>query len=153
MRKIKEIIIHCTACKPDKSPQAIKREHIQDNGWKDVGYHFLIDANGHIWRGRDVSEVGAHCTGRNANSIGIAYIGGLNSDNKPANTMNKEQMISMFRLTESLKLAFGLRYDDIKLHNEFANKACPCFDREKFASMMRAVATEMYNYCTMWFEL
>lgn len=153
MRQIKEIIIHCTATWPNVAPKAIKKFHIEENGWKDIGYHFIIDENGYIWRGRNVSEVGAHCAGRNTNSIGIAYIGGLNSEQKPANTMNKQQMISMYRLTESLKLAFGLTIDDIRMHNEFANKACPCFDKVQFKSMMYAVQQDMYNYCTNWFNL
>lgn len=153
MRKIKEIIIHCTACRPNKTPQAIKQEHIRDNGWKDVGYHFLIDSEGHVWRGRDVSEVGAHCTGRNTNSIGIAYIGGLNIDNKPANTMTRAQMVAMFQLLEVLKMAFNIDNDNVRLHNEFANKACPCFKPIEFWEMMQAVAMDFYFYRTTWFNL
>lgn len=40
-----------------------------------IGYHFVIYTNGVIVTGRHTDEVGAHCQGLNAKSIGICMIG------------------------------------------------------------------------------
>lgn len=75
MRKINEIILHCTDTPTDTNVQAIRKYHINVNKWRDIGYHFLVDINGKWYKGRNIIEIGAHCVGHNANSIGIAYIG------------------------------------------------------------------------------
>ena len=60
MRPISEIIIHCTDTRPDwmegKTTSAkvaeIRRWHTdpqpKGRGWKDIGYHFLIDRDGRV---------------------------------------------------------------------------------------------------------
>lgn len=136
MRKITEIIIHCTGTLPNVSPRSIKNYHVNSLKYKDVGYNFIISKDGMIWRGRPISEIGAHCIGHNTNSIGIAYIGGLKSDGTTANTITKEQRISMLRLINALKVIFELNNTHIRMHNEFANKECPCFSKTVFISMM-----------------
>lgn len=40
-----------------------------------IGYHFVIYTRGAVATGRHVDEVGAHCQGYNATSIGICLIG------------------------------------------------------------------------------
>lgn len=84
MRKINEIIIHCSATAEGKdfTVQDITRWHKQ-RGFKTIGYHYVIYRNGTVATGRDIAEIGAHCKGHNANSIGICYIGGLTSDRTP----------------------------------------------------------------------
>lgn len=42
-----------------------------------IGYHFVIDLDGHVWTGRALDEVGAHVAGFNANSVGICMVGGV----------------------------------------------------------------------------
>jgi N-acetylmuramoyl-L-alanine amidase len=43
--------------------------------YQHVGYHFVIACNGAVFTGRDLSEVGAHVAGHNANSVGICMTG------------------------------------------------------------------------------
>ena len=71
------------------------------------------------------ATIGAHCTGHNAISIGICYIGGLSKDSKPKDTRTPQQRESMLSLIEQLCEEFPRV--TIHGHNEFANKACPCF--------------------------
>jgi hypothetical protein len=71
---INTIIVHHTATL-DVSIAVIRKYHIEHNKWNDVGYHFLIRADGTIENGRPVSKVGAHAKGRNAHSVGIALTG------------------------------------------------------------------------------
>ena len=62
MRKITEIIIHCTATRPDAecTVESIRRYH-RSLGWHDIGYHYVIYPDGSVHSGRPVEQAGAHC--------------------------------------------------------------------------------------------
>ncbi len=70
--------MHCTATKAGRhfDVNDVRRWHLQ-RGFRDIGYHFLVLLDGTIQQGRPLAEAGAHCTGHNANSIGVCYVGGL----------------------------------------------------------------------------
>lgn len=130
MRKITEIIIHCSATTEDKdfTVEDIDRWHRQ-RGFNGIGYHFIIRLDGSINPGRSMCQIGAHCKGHNAHSIGICYVGGLSSDGKPKDTRTAAQKASLRALVEQLKEEFP--HATVHGHNEFAAKACPCFDVQK----------------------
>lgn len=127
MRKINEIILHCSATKEgvNFNVNDIRRWH-KAKGWKDVGYHYVICLDGAIQSGRSLDQIGAHCTGHNKNSIGICYIGGLGEDGKPKDTRTTQQKAALYNLLIKLKQKFPDA--TIHGHNEFANKACPSFN-------------------------
>lgn len=108
-------------------------------GWDDIGYHFLIDADGATHVGRDIERAGAHCVGRNSNSIGIAYVGGLHYDaGTPMDTRTTPQRNALIRLVLTMMKRYDLQITDIHCHNEFSTKACPCFTIESFRDEIRA---------------
>ncbi len=106
----------------------IDRWH-RERGMRCIGYHFVVYRDGSIHVGRAIEEVGAHCKGHNSISIGICYIGGLSKKGKPKDTRTRDQKAAMRSLIEQLKEEYPLA--TIHGHNEFANKACPCFDVKK----------------------
>lgn len=130
MRRIDEIIIHCTATKEgvDVDAKTIDKWHKQ-RGWKGIGYHYVIKLDGTVEKGRNDEEVGAHCTNHNAHSIGIVYVGGLDNNGKPKDTRTDAQKESMWNLLRILLIKYPTA--NVHGHNEFANKACPCFDVQK----------------------
>ena len=79
--------------------------------------------------GRSVGKVGAHCKGYNKDSIGICYIGGLDKDGKPKDTRTEEQKQGIYYLIAELKKQHMTA--TVHGHNEFSDKACPCFDVSK----------------------
>lgn len=83
MRKITEIIVHCSATPEGKdyTVSDITRWH-KARGFKTIGYHYIVYRDGSVHEGRKESGVGAHCYGHNRNSIGVCYIGGLATDCK-----------------------------------------------------------------------
>lgn len=127
MRKITEIIIHCSATPEgrDYTVADIDRWHKQ-RGFKMVGYHFVIRLDGTVEIGRPLEMIGAHCTGHNANSIGICYIGGHDKYGKPKDTRTQPQKNVLKNLVKCLLKDYPQA--SIHGHYEFANKACPCFD-------------------------
>lgn len=130
MRPINKIILHCSATKEGKNftVKDIDEWHRQ-RGFKCIGYHYVIYLDGTVHKGRDESEVGAHCSGHNSFSIGICYIGGLDVNGKPKDTRTDKQKAAIKSLVAELKQKYP--YATIHGHNEFANKACPCFDVKK----------------------
>ncbi len=130
MRKIDKIIVHCTATKAGSDIKAadVDRYH-RMRGFDCIGYHYLVCLDGTVEQGRAEELIGAHCKGRNANSIGVAYVGGLNSEGKPADTRTEAQRISLLTLLKDLKRRFPSAV--ICSHRNFAAKACPCFDATK----------------------
>lgn len=132
MRKITEIIVHCSATPEGRhvTVEEIDTWH-KARKFKCVGYHYIIYLDGSIHVGRDESMQGAHCVKHNKNSIGICYIGGCeqstNTGGKlvPKDTRTDEQKSALLKLLKQLKAKYPNA--TIHGHNEFAAKACPCF--------------------------
>lgn len=131
MRKINEIIIHCSATPEGKNFTIADIDNChKQRGFQCIGYHYVIYLDGTVHKGRPVEQIGAHCIGHNANSIGICYIGGVTADGKtPKDTRTEAQKISLINLVSDLRKQYPSA--TIHGHNEFANKACPCFDVKK----------------------
>ena len=137
MRRIDEIILHCSATPEgrDVSMADIRKWHVEERGWSDVGYHFVVTLDGTVHVGRPMDRAGAHCKGRNGNSIGVCYVGGMDSDMVPKDTLLPVQERSVRKLIKAIRLLFG--EVEISGHNQYSAKACPSFDvKEKFADLI-----------------
>lgn len=137
MRRIDEIIVHCSATPEgrDVSMADIRKWHVEERGWSDVGYHFVVTLDGTVHVGRPMDRAGAHCKGRNGNSIGVCYVGGMDSDMVPKDTLLPVQERSLRKLIKAVRLLFG--EVEISGHNQYSAKACPSFDvKEKFADLI-----------------
>lgn len=122
MRYIDEIILHCTDTPYETTVESIRKYHISQ-GWKDIGYHYLIDYKGVLHNGRRVSFPGAHCKGHNAHSIGIAYIGKEATD---------EQVYAMMRLCAELIGQFKT-ITKITRHCDYNKyKTCPNLTEQQY---------------------
>ena len=136
MRKINKIIIHCSATQEGRHLDAaeINRWHLK-RGWKGIGYHYVVLLDGTIEYGRSIYDPGAHVKNHNKDSIGICYIGGVESERGSngkwiaKDTRTPEQKESLLLLIKTLKKMHPTA--TIHGHNEFANKSCPCFDANK----------------------
>jgi N-acetylmuramoyl-L-alanine amidase len=135
-RTINEIIVHCSATPEGKdyTVDDITRWHKQ-RGFTTIGYHYVVYRDGSIHEGRDVKYSGAHCTGHNANSIGVVYIGGVSKDGKTAkDTRTKAQKRALLQVMRTLRAAYPSAR--IYGHRDFAKKDCPSFDaREEYKSV------------------
>ena len=151
MRKIDEIIIHCSDSPEGRNDKAedIRRWHKQ-RGFNDIGYHYVIDLDGTIEQGRPINQAGAHCTGHNRNSIGICYIGGaywrdgVNAKGKPIKGKDGKTMlmpkdtrtVAQYDALTKLLKELKEQYPNATIHGhyEFAAKACPSFDVQQWLS-------------------
>lgn len=141
LRPITLIIIHCTAsrCTSTFTPEALDKLH-RSRGFSYCGYHFYITHNGTIHPMRPLNQIGAHAYGHNANSIGIAYEGGLNAQGIPADTRTHEQRSALCALLTAIHTVYPsaliLGHRDLSPdlnHNGTIEpceyiKQCPCFN-------------------------
>ncbi|QPM89394.1 N-acetylmuramoyl-L-alanine amidase [Pseudooceanicola algae] len=135
MRQITGLIVHCTATKSDFMPGAttaqrvaeVRRWHGQDNGWSDIGYHYLIDRDGTLATGRPLDRTGAHVAGHNTGTIGISLFGGHGSsaDDAFGDHFTLGQERALRSLLADLQDRFGAL--PVTGHNQYAAKACPGF--------------------------
>lgn len=134
MRHIKEIILHCSATPEGRDIKAkdIDLWH-RRRGFISIGYHYVIDLDGTIEKGRDIKLNGAHCKGHNSNSIGICYVGGCDKKMYAKDTRTPQQRESLIKLVHQLLDEYGLTLDAVYAHYQFASyKACPSFKIEDF---------------------
>ena len=121
-RYVDEIIIHCTASDYPyhDNVESVFQWHVRENGWSDIGYHYLITKDGKIHSCRPVERIGAHCFGRNAHSIGVCLTG--------KTVFSDKQFRSLKRQIAALCDAHSISPDKVYPHSKFANKKCPNFD-------------------------
>ena len=127
-RQVNKIIVHCTATPEgrDVTVDEIRRWHVEEKNWSDIGYHWIVTLNGTLERGRPEHIQGAHAKGFNKNSIGLCYVGGVDKDMTPKDTRTKGQKETLKCILEDLKD----RYPNAEIigHRDVSSKACPSFD-------------------------
>ncbi len=62
--------------------------HVNTNGWDDIGYNWLIDANGVIYEARGNGIAGAHFSCMNSHTTGICLIGDFTNTNPSVAAVN-----------------------------------------------------------------
>ncbi|WP_299459053.1 peptidoglycan-binding protein [uncultured Microscilla sp.] len=118
----------------------VKNYHMGIMKWNKPGYHFVIEQDGtlvELWKldlsdGIQKQETTYGIGGwRDAAAVNICLIGGLNSHGQPKDTRTPEQRKTLDALTKALlKEAPAAK---LVGHNQFWNKACPCFSVPKWA--------------------
>ena len=128
MRKITLIVIHCSAVKPEQTSSAkqIDSWH-KGQGWKCIGYHYVVRRDGSVEPGRPVEMVGAHVKFHNRYSIGVCYEGGMDAAGMAADTRTPEQVKALRALVEQLHGRFPNALI-VGHHDLDPTKSCPCFD-------------------------
>jgi len=125
-RKWTHIVLHHSYTEDGKTVDwtAIKRYHIEEKGWDDIGYHFgieRVDDKYQLMIGRPLSKVGAHTQGQmNYKAIGICIIGKYDFK-----LPNKEAIRLLRKLVWTLKAHFKIVDENIHCHSEHSGKTCP----------------------------
>ena len=132
MRKIKYLVAHCTATPHSTTVESIKRYWKEVKKWKQVGYHFLIEADGNVVQLAPIEKITNGVGGFNSNAIHFCYIGGLKIDDR-----TDSQKASMLALMKQHKTMFPSA--KIQGHRDFpgVKKACPRFEAKiEFANIV-----------------
>lgn len=128
MRDINYIAVHCTATQPNASIEAIKKYWKETLKWKQVGYHYIIKADGEIVNLLDIATPSNGVAGWNSQIINVCYIGGIDKKGFPKDTRTEAQKNSLIDILTKLKKQFPKAI--IQGHRNFpkVSKACPSFD-------------------------
>lgn len=143
---VHEVIIHCAATRPtgwfaelpfQEQVAEIRRWHMEDRGWRDIGYHRVIGREGQIAIGRSLYQYGAHVKGHNRGTVGICLIGGHGAakDDDFFDHFTHKQDAALRQYLKELGELTDIR--KITGHSQYANKACPGFDaRARYGSLV-----------------
>ena len=119
------IVLHhasATNCTVDK----IHEWHLA-NGWSGFGYHYFVDKNGQIFKGRPDDTIGSHAKGFNSTSIGVCFEGNFEKE-----VPTQVQIEAGLELVDYLKRKYNIR--QVKGHGELMATSCPgkLFDIDQF---------------------
>lgn len=152
MRQISRIFVHCTAGWQNTTTVESLRQEFKSKGWKNPGYHYVVFPDGKIVQMLDEAQVANGVKNYNANSIHVAWVGGICYKNvrkegefprnviESADNRTKYQKLALFDLLTKLKLKYRsamiMGHRDISPdlnHNGVIDpweriKDCPCFD-------------------------
>lgn len=144
------LVVHASATEDGDtfSWSAIRRFHMQDRGWRDIGYHFGTErVQGHYENimGRFWDDQGAHCPdgGMNAKGLGWCIVG-----NFDIVAPSPDLWMHCVKTAADLCRVLKLPYDHIIGHREAqkkwgqVTKTCPGkkFDMDRFR-----MAVEQYD--------
>lgn len=130
MLKFDKITIHCSDTPPemDIGAEKIRDWHVNGNGWRDIGYHFVITRSGHIEDGRPIDQEGAHVGGHNKGNIGICLVGG----EKGKFDYYMGQMTALQTLVNKLRYDYGKDIEVLGHRDLDSGKTCPNFNVKAF---------------------
>ena len=112
------ICLHHTATSKETTVEQIRNYHVKTNGWRDIGYNWLVDYKGYVFEGRPLTISGAHCLDYNSVAIGIAAIGDF--DKGPMPDVQKQAIAF---ICKKMMDKYGI--SKIKLHRELNSTDCP----------------------------
>lgn len=105
--------------------------HLDDNGWVDTGYHFLVSRGGWITEGRHGSlqaltggttfVLGSHTSGQNDEAIGIACEGAYHAGALPP-AAQWEVLVTLCAYTCA---RYGIPSAEIYGHKDYGSTLCP----------------------------
>ena len=121
-RTVKRIFIHCSDSdwKHHDDISVIRKWHIEENGWDDVGYHFFIRRNGTIQRGRNIEFTPSSQKGYNSRTISICLHG--------KNKFSKKQFESLKKLCFEIYREYNGKITFHGHREVNSEKTCPNFD-------------------------
>lgn len=109
MRQIKRIFVHCTASWQTQTIDQLKQE-FRNKGWQNPGYHYVVYPDGSVYQLLNVEAVSNGVQGYNANSINVAYLGGIAKDKTgkiiPVDNRTEKQKTALRVLLTQLKKKF-----------------------------------------------
>jgi N-acetylmuramoyl-L-alanine amidase len=128
-RRVEKVFLHCSDSdyKIHDDISIIRKWHVEENKWSDVGYHFFIKKDGTIQEGRKLDRIPAAQVGHNTGSIAICLSGKID--------FTQKQFKSLFNLCLQIDTAYKSAIT-FHGHKEVApGRSCPNFDYQKVLNL------------------
>ena len=129
MGRIDRITVHHDGMRPQtiatsaeaaRKLENIRRAHVANNGWADIGYHVAIDQQGRVWQGRPWHLQGAHVRDQNRDNLGILVMGNFDRERPTTAAMS-----SLERLLVDITSRYRVSTRSIFGHRDLAATECP----------------------------
>ena len=128
MRPIQWLVVHCTATPQNTTVASIQNYWRTALGWKNPGYHIVIEPNGTSHRLLDDAIPSNGVKYFNAHALHVSYIGGIDAQGHGLDTRTPQQKAELLRILQRWKK----QYPNARIqgHRDFPNvkKECPCFN-------------------------
>lgn len=121
-RKVNKVFIHCSASDHahHDNIETIRRWHVKENAWSDIGYHYVITKSGAVFLGRSLEKQPAAQRGHNKGSIAICLTG--------LDHFSDKQKNALYNLCYEIDKQYG-GHITFHGHREVdSNKTCPNFE-------------------------
>lgn len=124
------VVVHHTATRGElgatilyeaRQVRAIEDHHVDVNGWRGIGYNFVVTLNGRIFVGRGWGRVGAHTAGRNSTSVGIALL--MHSGRQDVTPAALEA--ARWLIEEGVRQTWIAAMPRVTGHRDWAETECP----------------------------
>lgn len=119
-RSVNKVFLHhsATDSPAHDNIETIRKWHVEENGWRDIGYHFFIEKSGVVHRCRGLEFRPAAQKGHNKGTIAICLSG--------KKEFTAAQRKSLIKLCEIINIS----YEDISFHGhkEVAATLCPAYE-------------------------
>jgi N-acetylmuramoyl-L-alanine amidase len=121
--KVKYLIVHQSATKKSQTSfEKIKKFHLMQ-GMGNIAYHYFIEANGQVRKGRNESTAGTHTKASNMNekSLGICLAGDFNYEDP-----DPKQLEALEKVLNSLASKYRIPKENILAHREVIGSVTEC---------------------------
>lgn len=129
------IVVHHTALPLTDGPHDIQQKHIQQRGYADIAYHFVISDAGQIYEGRPLTVRGAHTGGHNTGTVGIVLM-----SNFEQTTPLDGQLATLLALSHWLIQQYGIAY--LAGHHDFQPDETVC-PGATLAALLPTIASDL----------
>ncbi|MGP1272108.1 MAG: peptidoglycan recognition protein family protein [Phycisphaerales bacterium] len=142
MGRVERITVHhdalqpITITSPDQAAdriESIRRVHVENNGWADIGYHYIVDPIGGVWEGRPVRLQGAHVQAHNPRNIGVLVLGHFNLQQPTPRALDALDW-TLTSLCELHSIPLG----SVATHRELSPTECPGDNLQRYMDQTRS---------------
>lgn len=142
--------------------------HTQVNGWDDIGYNYLIAANGDVYAGRDPEKAGifqdnvqgAHFCGKNQLTMGVCLMGDFTSVQPDARAISSVEQLLGWKISKDNLNPFGFAPHPDKNsaslpvvagHRDGCSTECPGNNLYALLPQIRQSLTDCANQKGAWY--
>ncbi|XAL98768.1 peptidoglycan recognition family protein [Phycisphaeraceae bacterium D3-23] len=112
--------------------EKIRKSHVNNNNWSDIGYHYIVDRAGRVWEGRPTRYQGAHVGQNNENNLGVMALGNFDRQSP-----TQQQLNALFDTVRRLKHQHNIPRAQVKSHQEIRPTACPGRNLQRHMDALR----------------
>lgn len=123
-----------------KTIRAIQEMHRKERGWRDIGYHLVIDPAGRLWEGRPLKKKGAHAGSGELNegNLGVLLLGNFNVQQpSPEQLATLKELLNRLHDTCGISLSSVYTHKGIREAAGLATTECPGRSLERWVARLR----------------